>query len=328
MADMDSLPETKGYFEQLRAIIRCRHYSTRTEDSYVDWVKRFLAFHAGIPPERLAEPEISSFLTFLAVREKVAASTQNQALNALVFFFRYVLHKNLDAPFQLVRAKRPIRLPTVLSKSEVAAVLDRLTGTPRLMTQLLYGSGLRMMEVLRLRVKDIDFHLHQIIVRDGKGAKDRITMLPDQLIGLLESQLERVRQIHEADLERGYGSVFLPYAMERKNPAAARDWKWQYLFPSDRLSEDPRTGVIRRHHLDESGLQKEIRAAARSAGISKPVGCHTFRHSFATHLLEAGYDIRTVQELLGHKDVQTTMIYTHVLGRGGLAVRSPLDQEK
>jgi integron integrase len=328
MADPVFSPRNSDWIDPLRAIIRCKHYSIRTEDSYVDWVKRFLAFHAGLPPERLAEPEISSFLTFLAVREKVAASTQNQALNALVFFFRYVLHKNLDAPFQLVRAKRPIRLPTVLSKSEVATVLQHLSGTPRLMTQLLYGSGLRLMEVLRLRVKDIDFHLHQILVRDGKGSKDRITMLPNQLIDPLQSQLEIVRQIHEADLERGFGCVYLPYALERKCPAAAREWKWQYVFPSDRLSSDPRTGKMRRHHVDESGLQKAIHAAALSAEIRKPVGCHTFRHSFATHLLEAGYDIRTVQELLGHKDVQTTMIYTHVLGRGGLAVRSPLDQEK
>jgi integron integrase len=326
MADSRAVAPHHDPIDRLRAIIRCKHYSIRTEESYVDWVRRFLVFHAGLPPERMAEPEISSFLTFLAVREKVSASTQNQALNALVFFFRNVLQNKLESPFQLIRAKRPVRLPTVLSKTEVMAVLCRLSGTPLLMTQLLYGSGLRLMEVLRLRVKDVDFQLHQILVRDGKGFKDRITMLPDQLLVPLQTQLECVRRMHAADLDRGFGRVFLPYALERKCPGAAREWKWQYVFPSDRLSSDPRTGIVRRHHLDETGLQKEIRRAARAAGIQKPVGCHTFRHSFATHLLEAGYDIRTVQELLGHHDVKTTMIYTHVLNRGGLGVRSPIDQ--
>jgi len=320
------VPPSSDFLDRLRALIRCKHYSIRTEQAYVDWVRRFLAFHAPIPPDRLAEPEISAFLTHLAVREKVAASTQNQALNALVFFFRNVLQNDLEAPFQLVRAKRPLRLPTVLSKEEVHRVLRGLSGEYLLMAQLLYGSGLRLMEVLRLRVKDVDFTLRQILVHDGKGFKDRVTMLPDQLIAPLQAHLEIVRQMHEADLGRGLGNVYLPYALERKYPGAARDWRWQYVFPSDRLSADPRTGILGRHHVDESGLQKEVRRAARSAGIQKPVGCHTFRHSFATHLLESGSDIRTVQELLGHADVKTTMIYTHVLNRGGLGVRSPLDQ--
>jgi integron integrase len=310
----------------LRALIRRKHYSIRTEDAYVDWVRRFLAFHSPLPPDRLGETEISAFLTHLAVRGKVAASTQNQALNALVFFFRNVLQNDLASPFQLVRAKRPRRLPTVLSKEEVRRVLGHLSGEHLLMAQLLYGSGLRLMEVLRLRVKDVDFTLRQILVHDGKGFKDRVTMLPDQLIAPLQAHLERIREMHQSDLERGLGSVYLPYALERKYPGAAQDWRWQYVFPSDRVSTDPRTGVIGRHHVDESGLQKEVRRAARAAGIQKPVGCHTFRHSFATHLLESGSDIRTVQELLGHADVKTTMIYTHVLNRGGLGVRSPLDQ--
>jgi integron integrase len=273
----------------------------------------------------LAEPEISSFLTHLAVREKVAASTQNQALNALVFFFRNVLERKLDSPFRLVRAKRPIRLPTVLSKAEVLSLLSRLTGPHLLMAQLLYGSGLRLMEVLRLRVKDLDFDLRQILVRDGKGFKDRITVFPDSLRSPLSTHLGRVRRIYESDIAQGFSGVFLPYALDRKYPGAAREWNWQYVFPSDRLSTDPRTGVVRRHHADESALQKEVHRAALAAGIPKSVGCHALRHSFATHLLESGYDIRTVQELLGHSDVKTTMIYTHVLNRGGLAVRSPID---
>ncbi|MGB7538732.1 MAG: integron integrase [Anaerolineales bacterium] len=312
--------------ERLRSSIRLRHYSIRTEQTYVDWTRRFLAFHSGVPLEALAEPEISAFLTFLAVREIVAASTQNQALNALVFFFRHVLQKKLDSPFQLVRAKRPLRLPAVLSKEEVSSLLAHLSGEHLLMAKLLYGGGLRLMEVLRLRVKDIDFGLRQILVRDGKGFKDRITVLPDRLRTPLRTHLERVRRIYESDLAQGNTDVFLPYALERKYPGAAREWVWQYVFPSDQRSVDPRSGILRRHHADESGLQKAVRRAAHEAGIPKPVGCHTLRHSFATHLLEAGYDIRTVQELLGHSDVKTTMIYTHVLNRGGLAVRSPLDQ--
>ena len=236
-----------------------------------------------------------------------------------------MLHQDLDAPLDSVRAKKPKRLPTVLTKDETRSVIARMSGVYQLMAKLLYGSGLRLMECVRLRVKDVDFAQHQIIVRDGKGEQDRVTMLPDALVAPLNQHLFQVRQLHNQDLEQGYGAVYLPYALNRKYPNAAREWGWQYVFPSDRLSVDPRTGLKRRHHVDESGLQKAVREAARLTKIAKPVGPHTFRHSFATHLLEAGYDIRTVQELLGHKDVKTTMIYTHVLNRGGLAVRSPLD---
>ena len=312
--------------ESLRASIRLRHYSIRTEQTYVDWVRRFLAFHSSLPIDSLGEPEISAYLTYLAVHDKVAAATQNQALNALVFFFRHVLTRDLDSPFKLVRAKRPARLPAVLSKEEVFSLFSHLSGEHLLMAQLLYGGGLRLMEVLRMRIKDLDFNLRQILVRDGKGFKDRVTVFPDCLRDPLQAHLERVRRIFESDLAQNIAGVFLPYALERKYPAAAREWQWQYVFPSDRLSVDPRSGLFRRHHTDESYLQKEVRRAARAAGIPKPVGCHTLRHSFATHLLESGYDIRTVQELLGHSDVKTTMIYTHVLNRGGLGVRSPIDQ--
>jgi integron integrase len=314
--------------KRLQELIRLKHYSIRTEQSYTDWVRRFLNFHANLPPSSLAEPELSSFLTSLAVRDRVSSSTQNQALNALVFFFRNVLGRKLDSPLRLVRAKLPLRLPTVLSKEEVRSLLSHLAGEYLIMAQLLYGSGLRLMEVLRLRVKDLDFNLHRIVVRDGKGFKDRVTMLPETLVEPLHAQLERVHRMHDSDLSLGRGFVFLPYALERKYPNAAREWKWQYIFPSGRLSADPRSGIVRRHHADASSLQKEVRNAVRAAGIAKPASCHTLRHSFATHLLESGYDIRTVQELLGHSDVNTTMIYTHVLNRGGLGVHSPLDQEK
>jgi len=277
--------------------------------------------------------EIEAFLTHWAVNQNVAASTQNQALSALLFLYREVLHKDLDCPIDAVRAKRPKRLPTVLTKEETRKVLGCLSGTHQLMAKLLYGSGLRLMECVRLRVKDVDFAQRQIIVRDGKGMKDRVTMLPDSLVVPLQEHLQRVKRLHEQDLAQGYGSVYLPFALERKCPNANREWIWQYVFPATKVSRDPRSGAVRRHHLDESGLQKAVRKAARLAGLPKRVTCHTFRHTFATHLLEAcpelsrrgGYDIRTVQELLGHKDVRTTMIYTHVLNRGGLAVRSPLD---
>ena len=262
----------------------------------------------------------------LAVKENVAASTQNQALSALWFLYREVLPQDLDGPIDALRAKKPKRLPTVLTKEEVHRVLGHLSGDHLLMAKLLYGSGLRLMECARLRVKDVDFAYHTIVVRDGKGMEDRVTMLPDGVIPPLQEHLQRVKQLHEQDLAKGHGSVYLPYALERKYPNANREWIWPYVFPANRLSVDPRSGIVRRHHVDESGLQKAVREAARLARIEKRVTCHTFRHSFATHLLEAGYDIRTVQELLGHKDVKTTMIYTHVLQRGGLAVRSPLDK--
>jgi len=273
----------------------------------------------------MGSAEIEAFLTHLAVDQNVAASTQNQALSALLFLYRDVLRKDLDFPVDSIRAKRPKRLPTVLTKEEVLRVIGGLSGTYLLMAKLLYGSGLRLMECVRLRVKDVDFAQRQIVVRDGKGMEDRVTMLPDSVVTPLQENLQRVKRLHEEDLAKGYGSVYLPFALERKYPNANREWIWQYVFPSNRLSKDPRTGSVRRHHIGESSLQKAVREAVRVAGINKRVSCHTFRHSFATHLLESGYDIRTVQELLGHKDVKTTMIYTHVLNRGGLAVRSPLD---
>jgi integron integrase len=318
-------PTCKKLLDRVRDAIRVKHYSIRTEQAYVNWIKRYIIFHNKRHPNQMGAAEIEAFLTHLAVKENVAASTQNQAFSALLFLYRDVLHKELDGPINALRAKKPKRLPTVLTKEEVHRLLGHLSGDYLLMAKLLYGSGLRLMECLRLRVKDIDFSQRQIIVRDGKGQKDRVTMLPESLIAPLQAHLQSVERLHQEDLARGFGSVYLPYALERKYPNADREWIWQYVFPSQRLSVDPRSGVVRRHHLDESGLQKAVRAAARAAGIPKKVSCHTFRHSFATHLLEGHYDIRTVQELLGHKDVKTTMIYTHVLNRGGLAVRSPLD---
>ncbi len=320
---MESRP--KKLLDQVRDAIRVKHYSIRTEEAYVNWIKRFIFFHNTRHPREMGVSEIEAFLTYLAVDQHVAASTQNQALAALLFLYREVLRKDLERPVDSVRAKKPKRLPTVLTKEEVFKVIGFLSGTHQLMAKLLYGSGLRLMECVRLRVKDVDFAQHQIIVRDGKGMKDRVTMLPEILVLPLQEHLRHVKLIHAGDLVKGYGSVYLPFALERKYPHANREWIWQYVFPAFKLSRDPRSGVIRRHHIHESGLQKAVRRAAQQAGIPKRVSPHTFRHSFATHLLENGYDIRTVQELLGHKDVKTTMIYTHVLNRGGLAVRSPLD---
>jgi integron integrase len=312
--------------DQLRAVLRRKHYSRRTEESYVAWVTRFIRFHQLRHPRDLGSVEIAAFLTHLAVVDQVAASTQNQARSALLFLYHEVLSIDLGMLSNIAPAQRPERLPSVLTRDEVRAVLAQLGGTYRLMAQLLYGSGVRLMECMRLRVKDLDFAQQQLVVRDGKGTKDRITMLPMRLIEPLQDHLRIVRRTHEEDLARGYGTVYLPYALERKYPNANREWVWQYVFPADRLSTDPRTGMVRRHHLDESGLQKAVRAAVRAAAISKPASCHTLRHSFATHLLESGYDIRTVQELLGHRDLKTTMIYTHVLKRGGRSERSPLDE--
>ncbi len=311
--------------EKLRAAVRRKHYSIRTEKSYVRWVERYIDFHEGKSPQEMGAAHITSFLTHLAVHSKVAAATQNQALNAVVFLYRHVLHKELDESIELTHAKRPKRLPTVLTREEAASVIAMLEGANKLMGQLLYGSGLRLMECMRLRVKDIDFAQRQIIVRDGKGMKDRATMLPDATIAPLQDHLRRVRAIHDRDLAAGHGSVYMPTALDRKYPLAAKEWIWQYVFPAAKLSKDPRSGSFRRHHLSGSSLQRAVKKAARLAAIPKRVSCHTLRHSFATHLLENGYDIRTVQELLGHKDLKTTMVYTHVLKRGGLAVRSPLD---
>jgi integron integrase len=316
----------KKLLDQVRETLRSKHYSIRTEQSYIDWITRYIRFHQLRHPRELGLAEIQAFLTDLAVAGHVAASTQNQARSALLFLYREVLDIPLDAPRDVVLAKVPQRLPTVLTKAEVQAVLRQLAEPYRLMAQLLYGSGLRLMECVRLRVKDLDFNRHELTVRDGKGDKDRVTMLPERLSAPLQLQLPVVKRWHDSDFERGYGAVYLPFALERKYPNANREWPWQYVFPAERVSVDPHSGAVRRHHRDERGLHAAVKAAVRAVGITKPASCHTFRHSFATHLLENGDDIRTVQELLGHKDVKTTMIYTHVLKCGGKGVRSPLDE--
>jgi integron integrase len=311
--------------DQAREALRVKHYAYSTEQSYLDWIKRFIRYHNQRHPSELGGAAVAAFLTHLAVEAHVSASTQNQALAALLFLYREVICQELAYPIDTVRAKKSQHLPAVLTKEEVRRVIAQLSGIYQLQARLLYGSGLRLLECLRLRVKDLDFDRRAIIVRDTKGDQDRVTMLPDSVVEPLREHLQQVWRLHEADLAKGYGAVYLPDALARKYPNASHEWIWQYVFPSDQLSADPRSGEIRRHHLDESGLQRAVRAAARTAGLDKRVTCHTFRHSFATHLLENHYDIRTVQELLGHKDVKTTMIYTHVLQRGGLAVRSPLD---
>ncbi len=315
----------KKLLDQFREILRIKHYSYRTEQAYIDWVRRFILFHEKRHPAEMGAPEIRAFLAHLAQERNVSASTQNQALSAILFLYREVLQKELE-PILPSIAQRPERLPTVLTPAEVRRVFDHLGGTHRLMAQLLYGSGLRLMECVRLRIKDIDFEYRAITVRDGKGEKDRIVPLPESMIPDLRRQIERVRLLHEEDLAAGYGEVYLPYALAEKYPNASRELIWHYLFPASKRSLDPRSGKERRHHIDPSALQRAVRQAAQKAGLQKRVTCHTLRHSFATHLLQAGYDIRTVQELLGHKDLRTTMIYTHVLERGSLAVRSPLDR--
>lgn len=310
----------------VRQEIRTRHYSIRTEEAYTQWIKQFIFFHGKRHPADLGEHEVTEFLSHLAVNRHISASTQNQALSAILFLYKQVLKQPLDWLDSITRAKRPQRLPVVFTRDEAQAILARLDGQSWLMASLLYGSGLRLMECLRLRVKDIDFGYQQITVRDGKGAKDRVTLLPESIIAPLQRHLAKVRAQHQQDLKQGYGAVYLPFALEKKYPSAGREWGWQYVFPAAKRSVDPRSGAVRRHHADEQMLQRTMKAAIRAAGISKAGSCHTFRHSFATHLLEDGYDIRTVQELLGHKDVSTTMIYTHVLNRGGKAVRSPLER--
>ncbi len=312
-------------FSALVAEIRRRAYSIRTEQAYVSWLARFLCFHDGSDPRSLGEEAIVAFLNHLATRRHVAASTQNQALNALVFYYQQVLGRSLQGMRDFVRAKRPRRLPVVLTRHEVATLLRSMNGVTWLMASLLYGTGMRLMECVRLRVQDVDFDYQQILVRDGKGQKDRVVPLPSSLVSPLRDHLQVRYRIHQTDLAKGFGEVYLPHALARKYPNAAREWRWQYLFCSSRLSTDPRSGVVRRHHIHENSLQKRLKAAAEMAGITKRVNCHALRHSFATHLLESGYDIRTVQELLGHADVSTTMIYTHVLNRGGKGVVSPLD---
>jgi integron integrase len=311
--------------DRLRGALRSRHYSRRTEQCYCHWVKRFIFFHHVRHPAEMAEPEINVFLTHLAVKEKVSASTQNQALSALLFLYRHVLDRRIGDLGEVIRARRPKRLPVVLTREEVKAVLGNLTGDKWLMASLMYGAGLRLLECLRLRVQDVDLAAKQITVRDGKGFQDRRTMAPEAVTGPLREHLERVRQIHQRDLAEGYGRVAMPYALARKYPNAAAAWGWQWVFPQEQRWRNPATGQQGRHHVDESLVQRAVQTAVRKTGIPKHATCHTFRHCFATHLLEAGYDIRTVQELLGHKDVKTTMIYTHVLNKGGLGVRSPVD---
>ena len=312
--------------DQVRETIRVLHYSYRTEQSYVRWIKQFIFFHNKRHPKDMGKEEVSAFLTHLAVDRRVSASTQNQALASLLFLYREVLETDIGWIENNVRAKKPHRLPVVLTREEVRALFAKLEPTSRLIAILLYGAGLRLLECLRLRVKDIDFSRNEIIVRDGKGAKDRVTMLPAKAKKPLKARLERVRQLHRRDLASGNGRVDLPYALAKKYPNANREWAWQYVFPAATLSKDPRSPDVRRHHLGEWIIQKAMTTAVRASGIGKPASCHTLRHSFATHLLEDGYDIRTVQELLGHKDVSTTMIYTHVLNKGGRGVRSPVDQ--
>jgi integron integrase len=318
-------PKPKKLLEQVRDAVRLKNYSIRTEDTYVDWIERFVRFHKLRHPSEMNVPEIEAFLAWLAVEQNVAPSTQNQALSALLFLYRNVLKIELSGAVDAVRAQKDKRLPVVLTKNEVQQVLGRMNGVHQLMAQLLYGTGMRLMECLRLRVKDVEFTQHQIHLRDTKGNEDRITMLPQRLIAPLQQHLQSVCNLHQTDAKDGFGQVYLPYALERKYPNAAKEWIWQYVFPADRLSVDPRSKQVRRHHSDETVLQRAVRSAAVAAKINKHVTPHTFRHSFATHLLEAGYDIRTVQELLGHKDIKTTQIYTHVLNRGPSAVRSPLD---
>jgi len=310
---------------RVRAAIRVRHYSIRTEQAYCDWIKRFVVFQGKRHPADLGAGEVEAFLSDLAVAGNVAAATQNQAKAALLFLYREVLGTELPWLSQVRTAKMPSRLPVVLTREEVAQVLQRLHGGHALVGRLLYGTGLRIMEGVRLRVKDVDFARHEILVRDGKGSKDRVTVLPGSLVPALRHQLAHAREVHARDLARGRGSTWLPYALARKYPGASRSWAWQYVFPADTLSADPRGGAMRRHHVSDQSFQLAMKQAVRDAGIAKPATPHTLRHSFATHLLDAGYDIRTVQELLGHADVRTTMIYTHVLNRGGRGVASPLD---
>jgi len=323
MADQPAQPPK--FLDQVAAAIRLRRMSYRTEQAYVDWAKRFILFHNKRHPKDMGAPEIEAFLAHLVKDRNVAPSTQNQALHALLFVYREVLQIELPRIGLPVARKEP-RLPEVFTREEVQAILAQMEGKKLLMASLLYGTGMRLRELLRLRVKDIDFRQNQITVRQGKGDKDRVTMLPQSLKELLHQHLIKVKQAHEVDLREGFGNVELPYALEKKYPQAATEWKWQYVFVAPKRSIDPRSKIERRHHLDPSVLQKAVKEAMREVGITKHGSCHTFRHSFATHLLEAGQDIRTVQELLGHADVSTTMVYTHVLNRGGLGVRSPLDR--
>lgn len=311
--------------DRVRDRLALGHYSPRTMEAYVGWIRRFILFHGRRHPSEMGAAEMSAFLSSLATDGKVSASTQNQALAALLFLYADVLGRKLEALEEIVRAKRPARLPVVMTRQEVTAVLSNLHGTSRLMASVLYGAGLRLSECASLRVKDVDFSLSQLVVRSGKGQRDRVALLPRSLVGPLQAQLRQVRKQHDADVARGAGFVDLPFALRSKYPSAPREWAWQWVFPATRSYTHAATGERRRHHLHETALQRAVRRAVIAAGVNKPVSCHTLRHSFATHLLEAGYDIRTIQKLLGHRDLRTTMIYTHVLNRGPLGVQSPLD---
>jgi len=319
---MDQPPKL---LDRVRAAIRARHFSPRTEETYVMWIRRFILFHGKRHPSAMGGAEVNQFLTHLAVERHVSASTQNQALSALLFLYRVILEDPLPWLDDLIRAQRPLRVPVVLTIDEVRAVLREMRGVPHLVALLLYGSGLRLLEAMTLRIKDLDFERTEIVVRDPKGKRDRRTMLPQGAVALLHEHLVHVRATHEEDLACGFGSVWLPMALERKFPRAAEEWRWQWVFPARRRWREEETGREFRHHLHETAVQRAVKSAAEAAGMVKRVGCHTFRHSFATHLLERGHDIRTVQELLGHRDVSTTMIYTHVLHIGARGVRSPLD---
>lgn len=312
--------------DQVRDRIRVKHYSIRTETQYVQWIRRFILFHGKRHPRDLGAPEVEAFLTHLAVEGNVAAATQNQALSALLFLYKEVLAIDLPWLNDVTRAKRPKRMPVVMTRDEVNAVLDRMAGVYGLMARLLYGTGMRLMECVRLRVKDVDFARREILIRDGKGAKDRVTMLPEAVVLPLQAHLQQRRALFDDDRQVDKADVYMPDALARKYPGSPTEWGWQYIFPSGSYSIDPRSGAERRHHLDEKLLQRAMKKAVQASGLAKPATPHTLRHSFATHLLEAGYDIRTVQELLGHSDVSTTMIYTHVLNKGGRGVTSPLDR--
>lgn len=325
VTNIGSVPHYSAILEKLKTEIRVRHYSIRTERTYDQWARRFLSFLKMKPVEDLSAADVKSYLEYMAVERQVSASSQNQALNALVFLFEHVLNQEIGVIGEFTRAKRPIRIPVVLTRNEMGRLLGALSGKYALMAGLLYGSGLRITECIRLRVKDIDFEQNQIVVRDGKGKKDRVTILPDTYHTPLKEQLAIAKHVYESDLQEGCSGVYVWPSLERKYKNATKEWIWQYVFPSDKLSVDPRTNKTRRHHIHESTLHRSIKRATQEVGVNKQTSCHTLRHSFATHLLENGYDIRTVQELLGHADVSTTMIYTHVLNKPGLAVKSPVD---
>jgi len=318
-------PTSERLIDQVREVLRYHHYAIRTEKSYVHWILQYIRFNKLKHPKKMGKPEIERFLSHLAINRNVAAATQNQALNALLFLYKEVLHQPIDNSVKAVRTRKEAKLPTVLSRNEVRKLFKQINNDYKLMARLMYSGGLRLMEVIRLRVQDLDFDNKQIIVRDGKGNKDRSTFFPEMLHEPLRHQLKKVKETHQHDLERGYGDVYLPNALAKKYRAAGKQWGWQYVFPAQNISPDPRSDKIRRHHVHESGLQKAVYAAKKSAGITKRASCHTLRHSFATHALEDGINIRVLQTLLGHKDVKTTEIYTHVMDRDIQGIKSPLE---